>query len=130
MCASAAAAVTQSIIYFFFFQAEDGIRDKLVTGVQTCALPISRGGASFTLRAASLPSPSRSFPFGPAGRAPASGNPVTLAFLEEGLAVDAEDPRGLAAIVAGQSRDLADVRLLELGQGVTPVHCLRDRGDW
>src|SRR2546425_9635154 len=27
---------------FFFFQAEDGIRDKLVTGVQTCALPICR----------------------------------------------------------------------------------------
>src|SRR2546425_4078120 len=27
--------------FFFFFQAEDGIRDKLVTGVQTCALPIS-----------------------------------------------------------------------------------------
>src|SRR6266536_3806940 len=26
--------------YFFFFQAEDGIRDPLVTGVQTCALPI------------------------------------------------------------------------------------------
>src|SRR5205823_11063102 len=26
----------------FFFQAEDGIRDKLVTGVQTCALPISQ----------------------------------------------------------------------------------------
>src|SRR5207249_8463858 len=34
---------------FFFFQAEDGIRDRNVTGVQTCALPISgrrhhRGG--------------------------------------------------------------------------------------
>src|SRR5947208_15908274 len=28
------------ICYFFFFQAEDGIRDDLVTGVQTCALPI------------------------------------------------------------------------------------------
>src|SRR2546422_5536891 len=27
---------------FFFFQAEDGIRDVAVTGVQTCALPISR----------------------------------------------------------------------------------------
>src|SRR5260363_139039 len=27
--------------WFFFFQAEDGIRDDLVTGVQTCALPIS-----------------------------------------------------------------------------------------
>src|SRR2546425_13347798 len=30
------------MLCFFFFQAEDGIRDKLVTGVQTCALPISR----------------------------------------------------------------------------------------
>src|SRR2546425_5826069 len=28
------------LCFFFFFQAEDGIRDKLVTGVQTCALPI------------------------------------------------------------------------------------------
>src|SRR5439155_17627615 len=27
--------------FFFFFQAEDGIRDGHVTGVQTCALPIS-----------------------------------------------------------------------------------------
>src|SRR5687767_15589500 len=33
-------------ISVFFFQAEDGIRDKLVTGVQTCALPIfPKGGA-------------------------------------------------------------------------------------
>src|SRR5690348_17444397 len=29
---------------FFFFQAEDGIRDGRVTGVQTCALPISSAG--------------------------------------------------------------------------------------
>src|SRR6266540_6848740 len=28
------------ILFFFFFQAEDGIRDRDVTGVQTCALPI------------------------------------------------------------------------------------------
>src|SRR5437868_9568321 len=28
------------IFFFFFFQAEDGIRDRNVTGVQTCALPI------------------------------------------------------------------------------------------
>src|SRR5690348_18098203 len=28
-------------MFFFFFQAEDGIRDGRVTGVQTCALPIS-----------------------------------------------------------------------------------------
>src|SRR6266446_3066808 len=31
-----------SFLCFFFFQAEDGIRDYKVTGVQTCALPISR----------------------------------------------------------------------------------------
>src|SRR5699024_11742295 len=30
-------------VVFFFFQAEDGIRDRNVTGVQTCALPISEG---------------------------------------------------------------------------------------
>src|SRR5256885_3903170 len=30
----------QILLYFFFFQAEDGIRDYKVTGVQTCALPI------------------------------------------------------------------------------------------
>src|SRR2546427_6616252 len=29
------------MFFFFFFQAEDGIRDLTVTGVQTCALPIS-----------------------------------------------------------------------------------------
>src|SRR5437867_5224927 len=29
-------------VFFFFFQAEDGIRDRTVTGVQTCALPISQ----------------------------------------------------------------------------------------
>src|SRR6266545_5484472 len=33
--------------FFFFFQAEDGIRDKLVTGVQTCALPIWSGAISW-----------------------------------------------------------------------------------
>src|SRR5206468_6946916 len=35
-------------LYFFFFQAEDGIRDLIVTGVQTCALPILAPGGSFT----------------------------------------------------------------------------------
>src|SRR2546426_8118741 len=34
--------VTSAVsLFFFFFQAEDGIRDYKVTGVQTCALPIS-----------------------------------------------------------------------------------------
>src|SRR5260370_353494 len=34
------AATSTSIDHIFFFQAEDGIRDSSVTGVQTCALPI------------------------------------------------------------------------------------------
>src|SRR5215467_9289391 len=38
-----------SIVIFFFFQAEDGIRDYKVTGVQTCALPISAGIRYFLL---------------------------------------------------------------------------------
>src|SRR5258708_11387238 len=33
-------SVVLMLCLFFFFQAEDGIRDDLVTGVQTCALPI------------------------------------------------------------------------------------------
>src|SRR5229473_8328078 len=40
---------------FFFFQAEDGIRDKLVTGVQTCALPISTALAALSQTVASCP---------------------------------------------------------------------------
>src|SRR6267143_3332199 len=35
------------LFFFFFFQAEDGIRDGPVTGVQTCALPISRSLRAF-----------------------------------------------------------------------------------
>src|SRR2546430_4808652 len=35
--------MTRKLMFEFFFQAEDGIRDLTVTGVQTCALPISSG---------------------------------------------------------------------------------------
>src|SRR6266536_3762926 len=38
----------------FFFQAEDGIRDPLVTGVQTCALPIFAFGGAGPLHACAL----------------------------------------------------------------------------
>src|SRR5256885_8078915 len=37
------------VLRFFFFQAEDGIRDYKVTGVQTCALPILRIGGLIVL---------------------------------------------------------------------------------
>src|SRR5437764_13646969 len=39
-------------MFFFFFQAEDGIRDTSVTGVQTCALPISAARVEEELPAA------------------------------------------------------------------------------
>src|SRR2546422_9556861 len=39
--ASYGVMVAVFVWFFFFFQAEDGIRDVAVTGVQTCALPIS-----------------------------------------------------------------------------------------
>src|SRR5438874_13453591 len=35
-------SIASTSVFFFFFQAEDGIRDLYVTGVQTCALPILR----------------------------------------------------------------------------------------
>src|SRR5256886_6439597 len=40
MCVVAFVLDCASWLFFFFFQAEDGIRDLTVTGVQTCALPI------------------------------------------------------------------------------------------
>ena len=39
--------LSQSFLFYFFFQAEDGIRDHCVTGVQTCALPISTVSGAF-----------------------------------------------------------------------------------
>src|SRR2546430_9570263 len=58
--ASSAGMIPSSFI-FFFFQAEDGIRDLTVTGVQTCALPIllnNRGFTALNLRRESLGQPS------------------------------------------------------------------------
>src|SRR2546430_9347379 len=40
----------QRLLCFFFFQAEDGIRDLTVTGVQTCALPIFASSSLVSLR--------------------------------------------------------------------------------
>src|SRR5437762_4127522 len=61
-------ALCPLFLVFFFFQAEDGIRDTSVTGVQTCALPISLAGCTM----------------GPAYRAPA---PVSLAQFQAPLPV-------------------------------------------
>src|SRR5256885_4714929 len=49
--------ITAMVLYllFFFFQAEDGIRDYKVTGVQTCALPIWRFAALVRYRVSASP---------------------------------------------------------------------------
>src|SRR5687767_15723845 len=65
------------MMFFFFFQAEDGIRDKLVTGVQTCALPISlrRSGAregDHVFVTGRLGGPARAIQAFSAGQAPAA----------------------------------------------------------
>src|SRR5690606_40553081 len=50
------------LFFFFFFQAEDGIRDFHVTGVQTCALPISSTSGAGSSRSGSRPTTSSSTP--------------------------------------------------------------------
>src|SRR5690606_39605282 len=50
-----AAVLLRALVLFFFFQAEDGIRDFHVTGVQTCALPIWVRGSRPRRREASAP---------------------------------------------------------------------------
>src|SRR5690606_39969688 len=56
---------------FFFFQAEDGIRDFHVTGVQTCALPIYRSGTNRVRDSRRPAGPAQ------AGAAPATGDQTT-----------------------------------------------------
>src|SRR2546425_3719592 len=58
----------------FFFQAEDGIRDKLVTGVQTCALPIC--GTEVQGEMAQDPELRRLFRFAGADAEPAEPDPA------------------------------------------------------
>src|SRR5207244_7355509 len=85
----------------FFFQAEDGIRDDLVTGVQTCALPISdlrivgthRRGNHHDVRAADL--------FG------------AMAFVDRGAQV---------------AQPLGDDRRLQVGAGEIGRASCRERG--
>src|SRR5262249_57870081 len=79
--------------FFFFFQAEDGIRDWSVTGVQTCALPIS-GGAGL-LRQAGRP---RGLPVAPRRAAPAPGQrPRGACAAGRGRPVGAQAARRAAA---------------------------------
>src|SRR3989475_4486969 len=74
--AEAAGIIFESV--FFFFQAEDGIRDLTVTGVQTCALPISASSRRAARRARPRPSRAGRRPRGAARRPDGSGLPPGL----------------------------------------------------
>src|SRR5207248_5869207 len=54
MVAGCYSCTLRSALFYFFFQAEDGIRDRTVTGVQTCALPIFVGSALVSSGAAGV----------------------------------------------------------------------------
>src|SRR5207249_7885189 len=74
-------------LLFFFFQAEDGIRDRNVTGVQTCALPISRRFTAEARRTPTAPAPLSSSSSGRRTRSPASGREIGRASCRERVEV-------------------------------------------
>src|SRR5207248_5994752 len=59
-------------LFIFFFQAEDGIRDRTVTGVQTCALPIFPRAAAH--HSADASAAARGTPTGRRARAPTASH--------------------------------------------------------
>src|SRR5690348_18468382 len=70
----------------FFFQAEDGIRDGRVTGVQTCALPISVAAAGLASDEVSVRAPPRLTPL------EARAIRLALEFVGPMIAADARTP--------------------------------------
>src|SRR5205823_11831437 len=85
----------------FFFQAEDGIRDKLVTGVQTCALPISRPLLDV-------------------------GDSMQGAYIQKGaggqfIAAALESPKAREQIAAIHRRDVARMQRLQCAQVVPKI---------
>src|SRR5699024_5379648 len=102
---------------FFFFQAEDGIRDRNVTGVQTCALPISALARScakaLTTSTSSRARPRRaSAAWPPTRKSPAAIAPRPASFWASSRA--GETPSRV--VILGRSRDprAVDHRLPQL----------------
>src|SRR3712207_2429101 len=110
------------MLLFFFFQAEDGIRDIGVTGVQTCALPISgrRAALKLFVALALLAALQRAL----GGRRDALGGGDALG-LARGCLFVGRGRRGLFGVRRGRSRSLGLLltrlfgrcRVLALGGG-------------
>src|SRR2546430_11764253 len=98
--------------WWFFLQAEDGIRDLTVTGVQTCALPIFRGGdRSVEAHEQAVPRRVRS-PARRGDRRPRAGRAILR---DDGARLPHRDGRGRPIPVRAESvrprrRALRDVR--------------------
>src|SRR3712207_6877761 len=88
----------RKVTLFFFFQAEDGIRDIGVTGVQTCALPIS-GLAALCDWLVSL----AGHPGTVAVAIEVPHGPVVDALLDRGFAVHAINPKRLDRLQIGRA---------------------------
>src|SRR5690348_17479098 len=95
-------------VFFFFFQAEDGIRDGRVTGVQTCALPIwsrasGSSAATATFVGAAGVTAAGADPFVGAGGVVAAGGAVTA--LGAAVVEAASGSLPATAGVAGRSEE-------------------------
>src|SRR6266478_9139293 len=90
-----------SLFFFFFFQAEDGIRDLTVTGVQTCALPICRQPCCSIRRSAASMIRSRSL--GGAAAPPETRGERPFAIAGPGQLASSRD-RAVAAATARSSK--------------------------
>src|SRR5205807_5849206 len=94
----------------FLFQAEDGIRDYKVTGVQTCALPICPGGWESPRSIAATPSrPDRR------RDAPAPGHRRAAALRRGARGASAARPRGGGAAQSERGRGARAVRRTAFG---------------
>src|SRR6266508_3165238 len=115
---------------FFFFQAEDGIRDGHVTGVQTCALPILAGGTALNCVANSVLA--RRGPYEHVWVQPAAGDAGTSlgAALDVSLSAGRAEPMATAALGRSWTGDELAARLrtarLPFDTPADPAHAVAE----